>query len=128
MVDVVVREAATAFVHAREVYYPVARKVAGDLHVTYEGACRGNRYGSVPCGAVVRGIGDREGAAVAPRNIHAAIERRGRVVVSPTGFAIVGGGIVNAKMCPASSIRGSGRLVTAEALSPAARVQPHGEP
>ena len=42
MVDVVVGEAATAFVHAREVHHPVARKVACDLHVTDEGAGRGN--------------------------------------------------------------------------------------
>ena len=67
-------------------------------------------------------------AAGAPGNIHAPIEWGGRVVVSPTRFAIVARGSVNAKMCPASSIRGSGGLIPAEALSAAGRVQPHGEP
>ena len=37
VVDIVVREAAAAFVHARDVDGPVARQVAGDLDVADEG-------------------------------------------------------------------------------------------
>jgi hypothetical protein len=128
MVGVVVRKASTAFVHAREVHYPVARKVAGDLHVTDEGVGGGNLYWSVPRRAVIRGVGDAEGTAVTPGNIHAPIEWGCRVVVGPARFAIVAGAIVDAKMGPASSIRGSSGLVSAEALTAAALVQPQGEP
>src|SRR5215217_6261851 len=128
MVDVVVRETATAFVHAGEIQHPVTGKVACDLHVTDEGAGGSDLYWSVPREAVVTGIGDGESTAVAPRNIHAPIEWGGRVVVSPTRFAIVARAIVNAKMGPARSICGSGGLIPAEALSAAGCVKPDGEP
>jgi hypothetical protein len=66
MVDVVVGEAATAFVHAGDIQHPIARKVACDLHVSDEGAGGGNLYRSVPREAVITGVGDGEGTAVAP--------------------------------------------------------------
>ena len=47
MVGVIVGETTTAFVHARDVHDPVARQVAGDLHVADEGAGVGHRYRSV---------------------------------------------------------------------------------
>ena len=128
MVDVVVGEAATAFVHAGEIQHAVARKVACDLHVTDEGVGGGNLYRSVPREAVITGVGGGESTAVAPGNIHAPIEWGGRVVVSPTRFAIVATAIVNAKMGPASSIRRSGGLIPAEALTAAGCVKPDGEP
>ena len=128
MVDVVVGEATTAFVHACEIQHPVARKIASYLHVTDEGAGGSNLYRSVPGEAVITGVGDGEGTAVAPGNIHAPKEWRGRVVVSPTRFAIVARAIVNAKMGPAGSIGGSGGLIPSKALSAAACVKPDGEP
>jgi hypothetical protein len=128
MVDVVVGEATTAFVHAGDVNYAVARKISCDLHVTDEGTRRGELYWSVPRRAVITGVGDGEGTAVAPGDIHAPIEWGASVVVSPTRFAIVARAIVNAKMGPASSIRGSGGLISAEALSAAGCVKPDGEP
>ena len=128
MVGVIVRKASTAFVHAREVHYPVARKVAGDLHVTDERVGGGNLYWGVPRRAVIRGVGNAEGTAVTPGNIHSSIKWRGRVVVRPARFAIVAGAIVDAKMGPASSIRRSSGFVSAEALTAAGLVQPHGEP
>ncbi len=128
MVDVVVGEAATAFVHAGEIQHPVARQVACDLHVTDEGARRSNLYRSVPRETVIAGERDGEGTSVAPGNIHSPIKGRGRIVVSPTRFAIVAPAIVNAKMGPASSIRGSGGFIPAEALTAAGCVKPDGEP
>jgi hypothetical protein len=128
MVDVVVGEAATAFVHAGEIQHPVARKVACDLYVTNERIGGSNLYRSVPRVAVVRGVGDGKGTAVAPGDIHAPIEWRGRVVVSPTRFAIVARAIVNAKMGPAIRVRGIGGLIRAQALTAAACIEPDGEP
>ena len=54
-----------------------------------KGVAAGNRYGSVPGGAVIRGVGGDKASGSAPGNIHAPIEWGGRVVVSPTRFAIV---------------------------------------
>ena len=48
---------------------PVARKVACDLHVTNEGAGRGNLYRSVPRAAVITGVGGGKGTAL-PQEIY----------------------------------------------------------
>ena len=101
MVNIVVGEAATAFVHAGDIQHPVARKVAGDLHVTDEGAGGGNLYRSVPRAAVITGVGDGESTARCPRKYTCAqrMERQG--CYQPNQIPIVARAIVNAKMGPA---------------------------
>src|SRR5205823_12791797 len=65
---------------------------------------------------------------VIPGNVHSPEERRGWVVISITGVAVVGAVAVNCEMGPAIRVPGSGGFVSAEALTAAARVEPDREP
>ena len=79
MVSVVVREAAAAFVHTRDVDGPVAGHVTSDLGVANEstGIAHCSQGPSV---TVISGEGDLEGAAanseVVPGNVHPSKEGR----------------------------------------------------
>ena len=55
-------------------------------------------------------------------------EGRGWVVVGPARLAVVLRAAVNAEMGPASRVRGSGGLVSTEALTAAGPIEPDGEP
>jgi len=87
MVGIVVRETTAAFVHTRNVYSPVARHVAGDLHVADEGAGVAHCYRAMPRDAVVTGEGGHERAGshvkVVPGNVHSPEERRTGIVIGP---------------------------------------------
>ena len=65
---------------------------------------------------------------VVPGDVHPSAERRGWVVVGPARLSVVVAAGVNAEMGPASRVRGSGGLVSAEALTAAAPVEPDSEP
>src|SRR5437773_3444464 len=133
MVDVAVRKASAAFVHARDVHHPVAREVAGDLDVTNEGNAVSYLYRSVPCGAGISGVGYKKGAAingeVVPGNVHPSIVWTGRVIVGPARLTVVLRVGVNAReVGPASSILRSGGLVPTEALAAARHIEPNRKP
>src|SRR5450432_2667454 len=130
-VVVVVGKATAVFVHAGDV--DVARgQVTGDLDIADEGSAVAHCYRGAPSHTVVSRAANEEAAApdteVVPGNVHPPIEGATRVVVGPARLAVVLAGGVNAIMGPARRIRRIGGLVTAEALSATARVEPGGEP
>ena len=108
---------------------PVA-ECAGNLDVADESIHDSNRR--TPGKTIVSGSHDLERAPtnikVIPRNVHSPKERRCRVVVGPTRIAIIRAVVVDAKMGPASRVRGIGGLVSAQALTTAAYVKEDSEP
>src|SRR4029077_10802071 len=101
-VDVIMREATAAFIHACDVDGPVARHVTSDLHVANEGIGVAHYYRGVPRCAVIGGEGDFQSAhahiEVIPGDVHVSIVRRGGVVVSPARFPVITTIGVNAEM------------------------------
>src|SRR5262245_11503506 len=131
MVDVVVGEATTAFVHARDVDVAISL-IAGNLDVADEGCAGGNLSLVGPGCTVVGGETNEDARAtskVVPGNIHPSVEDRGRIVVRPARLSIIAAAVLNAVvMGPASRVPGSGRLVSAQALTAAGSVQPDSVP
>src|SRR5882757_1661566 len=127
MVDVVVGESSTAFVHARDVDVAIG-PVAGDLDVADEGGAGGQLSLLGPRDTVVSGVADEQATAaieIVPGDVHPPVEGRGRIVVGPARLSVVLGVAMNAVvMGPASGDPGSGRLVSAQALTAAGSVQP----
>src|SRR6266404_2903400 len=75
-VDVVVREATAAFVHAGDVDVTCGQ-VTGDLDIADEGTAVGNLSLGGPSRAIVGGVADEEGRAaseVVPGDVHASKE------------------------------------------------------
>src|ERR1041385_5459880 len=105
MVDVVVGEASTAFVHARDVDVAVSL-IAGDLDVADEGCAGGNLSLVGPGCTVVSGETDEDAPAtikVVPGDVHSPVEGRRRIVVRPARLPVVLGVAMNAVvMGPAS--------------------------
>src|SRR5207248_2724913 len=63
LIGVVVREAATALIHARDVDGPIARLITGDLDIANEGTGVAHIYRGVPRYTVIRREGDLESTA-----------------------------------------------------------------
>src|SRR4029077_10021264 len=107
-------------------------QVAGDLDVADEGRAGGDLSRVGPGEAVVSGVANEECAApnieVVPGNVHPPIEWRGCVVICPARLSVVVVVAVDAIMGPAIRVRRGRGLVSAEALTAAAPVQPDGEP
>src|SRR5262249_23108335 len=85
VVNVVVREAAAAFVHTGDVDRPIARHVTSNLDIANKGSGVAHIYRGVPRSAVITGEGDPERAAanseVVPGNDHPPEKGRRRIVV-----------------------------------------------
>src|SRR4029077_12192265 len=122
VVGVVVGEATAAFVHAGDVDVAVARQVTGDLHVANEGRLGAHHGCAAPSGTVISRAGNEDvrvgKTKVVPGNVHISEERRGRVVVGPSRFAVVAAVVVNAEVRPAIWILRSQGLVSAEGAAP----------
>ena len=128
-VGVVMGETAAAFVHAGDVHVACG-KVAGNLNITDETG--EDIYRRLPRSSVITRVSGKERAAddivVVPGNIHAAIEWRRWIVVSPARLSVVLRVRVNAVMGPAIRIPRSRGLIAAKALTSAATIEPDSKP
>ena len=126
------REAAAAFIHARDVGGSVARQITSDLDIANEGIGVAHIYRGVPRGAVISGKTDLERAnangEVVPGNVHGSKVGRGGIVVSPARLSIVFEVVVNAEMGPAIRVCGIGGLVPAKAEAAAAPIDKDSKP
>ena len=128
-VDVVVGETAASFVHAGNVEITCG-KVTGNLDIADETG--DDIYRAMPGSSIITGVGHEEGTAadivVVPGDVHAAVERRRRVVISPTRLSVVVVVAVNTIMAPAIGVPRSRRLVSSKALPAATTIEPDSEP
>src|SRR5207253_819888 len=131
-IRVVVRETTAAFVHARNVYGPAARKVARDLHVAYKGSLSAHHHWAAPSGAAISRRNDKDVRVglikVVPGNVQSPKERRTRVVISPARFAVCRAFVESAEMGPAIRVVGRGGLVSAKTLTTACTIEPDSNP
>src|SRR5205823_3311253 len=131
-VGVVVRETTAAFVHARNVYGPAARKVARDLHVAHKGSLSAHHHWAAPSGAAISRRNDKDVRVglikVVPGNVQSPEKRRSGVVISPARFAIGRALVESAEMSPAIRVVGREGLVAAKTLTAAGGIEPDRNP
>src|SRR5256885_4975918 len=131
-VGVVVRETTAAFVHARNVYGPAARKVARDLHVAHKGSLSAHHHWAAPSGAAISRRNDKDVSVglikVVPGNVQSPEKRRSGVVISPARFAIGRALVESAEMSPAIRVVGREGLVAIQTLTAAGRIEPNRNP
>src|SRR5207248_8449832 len=126
-IGVIVREAATAFIHARDVHVACDR-FAGNLHVADEAASNPVLSPGV---TVVSGNTNLESAStdieVVPGDVHVSEVRRRGVVVSPAGLSVVTTVGMHTEMGPASRDQRSAGFVSAQCTG-SIGVDPNGKP